>query len=351
MTNDRQAALIEAWLDATLDDAGLAELETLLLESAEARQDFWERAAIHGLVREAAKMAFAPPVPEDPAATPAGNSPPSRAPAVATVRTSPPWLRRGLWLGAAAVLVGGCGIGSAATSMAIAYSGLLTRTVAPQIVHDEGFEHPPAPAPHYLPTEFDVWGGDETEVVSADRGVVPRSGRKMLRFVSSHPSGMAYEGNASEIWRVLDLDELRRLEGAHELRVEIAAFFNGVVPPGVARAGCLVGAIATDVQPAVLGERWRTLFDAAAVASTRIAIGQRSSVIDDDPATWQRLSASVTVPAEARYLVLYCLASTRPADQAHAGAAEYIDDITVTVSPVEPQAVAAAAAPRTGGSR
>lgn len=359
--NDRHGDLIDAWLDATLDDAGLAELEGLLLESAEARQDFWQRAAIHGLLREAAKMAYAARVPDDAGGHAAGSHGPGRGaghanPALA--RGAPPpagnsrfRFQRGLLLGAVAVLVGGCGLGSGATSIVLAYSGLLSRVIKPLMVHEEGFEHPPAPAHDYLPTELNVWGGDETKVVGAESQIVPRSGRSMLRFVSSHPQGMHYEGKASEVWRVLDLDQLRQLGAANDLQVEITAFFNGVVPPGVPRAGCLVGAIATDVQPAELGERWRTLFDAAEVATTRIAIGQRSSVIDGDPATWQRLSASVTVPAEARYLVLYCLASTRPADQAHADAAEYIDDITVTVSPIEPRVIAAAAAARQGGIR
>lgn len=60
--------LIEAWLDGTLDDAGFAELEAELLESAAARDDFWERAAFHGLMAEAARLAWgedgkAPPTP------------------------------------------------------------------------------------------------------------------------------------------------------------------------------------------------------------------------------------------------------------------------------------------------
>lgn len=355
--NDRHGDLIEAWLNETLDDAGLAELEGLLLESAEARQDFWQRAAIHGLLREAAKMAYAARVPDDAGGHPAGSHGSGRGAGhanPASMRGAPPAgksrfrLGRGLLLGAVAVLVGGCGLGSVATSIALAYSGLLARVITPLLVHEEGFEYPPAPAHDYLPTELNVWGGDETKVVGAEGQIVPRSGHSMLRFVSSHPQGMHYEGKASEVWRVLDLDQLRQLGAANDLQVEITAFFNGVVPPGVPRAGCLVGAIATDVQPAELGERWRTLFDAAEVTATRIAIGQRSSVIDGDPATWQRLSASVTVPAEARYLVLYCLASTRPAEQAHADAAEYIDDITVTVSPVEPRVIAAA---RQGGNR
>lgn len=337
MTDDRRSGLIEAWLDATIDDAGLVELEAVLLESAEARQDFWRRAAIHGLLREAAKMAYAPPVS-------AGRS------VLALSRGRHSWLRLSRMLGAAAILIGGCGLGSAVTSFALAYSGLLVGPVAPVVVHEESFEFPPAPESNYLPTEFNVWGGDETEVVEAERGIVPCSGSKMLRFVSSHPRGKAYEGNASEIWRVLDLDELR-IEGTRELRVDVAASFNSAVPPGVPRVGCLVGAIATDVHPAVLGARWRTLFDTAEIASTRIAVGQRCTGIDDDPATWQRLSATVTVPSEARYLVIYCLASTRPPAQADSRAAEYIDDITVTVSPLEPQVVAAAPPAGAGGIR
>jgi hypothetical protein len=58
MNLDYRDQLIEAWLDGTLDDQRFEELETELLESAAARDAFWDRAAFHGLVAEAARLTW-----------------------------------------------------------------------------------------------------------------------------------------------------------------------------------------------------------------------------------------------------------------------------------------------------
>ena len=74
--------LIEAWLDGTLDDARFAELEAELLESAAARDDFWERAAFHGLMAEAARLAWG----ED------GKAPPTSRRVAGNAKESHGWL-------------------------------------------------------------------------------------------------------------------------------------------------------------------------------------------------------------------------------------------------------------------
>ena len=58
MNLDYRDSLIEAWLNGTLDDAQFAELEAELLESAAARDAFWDRAAFHGVLSEAARLAW-----------------------------------------------------------------------------------------------------------------------------------------------------------------------------------------------------------------------------------------------------------------------------------------------------
>ena len=67
MNLDYRDSLIEAWLNGTLDDAQLAELEAELLESAAARDAFWDRAAFHGVLSEAARLAWGAESEEPPA--------------------------------------------------------------------------------------------------------------------------------------------------------------------------------------------------------------------------------------------------------------------------------------------
>ena len=71
MNLDYRDSLIEAWLNGTLDDAQFAELEAELLESAAARDAFWDRAAFHGVLSEAARLAWGGETEEQPTSGPA----------------------------------------------------------------------------------------------------------------------------------------------------------------------------------------------------------------------------------------------------------------------------------------
>jgi len=57
--------LIEAWVDGDLAEEQLAELERLLRTEPEARREFWQQATIHGLLREAAEVKWAPGAPDN----------------------------------------------------------------------------------------------------------------------------------------------------------------------------------------------------------------------------------------------------------------------------------------------
>jgi hypothetical protein len=337
MMPDHLAHLIEAWLNGTIDDVELAELEVALLESLEVRHEFWRRAAVHGMLHEAAKLEFA-----------AGDAP-EPSPGPPKFATPPLWAGRGAWLrggialGTALLVVGGCGLGSVVTSLAFAYSGLLGRTPPGVVVHHEGFEQPPAPERRNLPDRLDVWGGDESLVVGPEHGIVPQSGDKMLKFLSSRPENATYEGNAAEIWRILDLDAVRAAAGSRDVRVDVSACFNGYSTTGGPRQ-CWISAIATDTHPRDLGPDWRTQFEAAQKNPVAVATAQARERIDADPATWQRFAVTVTAPEGARYLLLHCLTEYRPTEDADVAdrCGQYVDDIEVLASASRPAVVSKA---------
>lgn len=336
MMDDRTNHLIEAWLDGTIDDVELAELEVALLESLDVRHEFWRRASLHGMLHEAAQIEFA-----------AGD--------VAHVSPDPPtfttplragrgaWLRGSIALGTAFLVVGGCGIGSVVTSLAFAYSGLLGRTPPGVVVHHEGFERPPAPERRNLPDRLDVWGGDESLVVGPEYGVVPQSGDKMLKFLSSGPQGATWRGAAAEIWRILDLDAVRAAAGSRDVRIDVSACFNGCSTAEGPRQ-CWISAIATDTHPRDLGPDWRTQFEAAQKNPVAVATAQARERIDADPATWQRFAVTVTAPEGARYLLLHCLTEYRPTEDADVAdrCGQYVDDIEVLASASRPALVSKA---------
>jgi hypothetical protein len=58
MNEDHGDHLIHGHLDDTLSALERSEFETLMLESAVARRRFWQLAEVHGLAREAVRLAW-----------------------------------------------------------------------------------------------------------------------------------------------------------------------------------------------------------------------------------------------------------------------------------------------------
>jgi len=334
--NDRTNHLIDAWLDGTIDDLELAELEVALLESLDVRHEFWRRASLHGMLHEAAKIESAAGKSPDAAA----GGPGFESPAPRAFRGS--WLRGGVAASMVFLLLGGCGIGSVATSLAFAYAGLRGPTRPAIVVHEEGFERPPAPEQRHVPDRLDVWGGDESVVVGPEHGIAPQSGARMLKFLSARPAAANYEGYASEIWRIIDLESVRVAAGSRDVRIDFSAWFNGCPGQGEPRQ-CWISAIATDTHPRDLGHDWRVQFQAAQKNPGGVATAQARERIDTDPATWQRFSVTVTAPPGARYLLLHCLTEYRPGqdDDVADRCGQYVDDIDVAVSVAQPAVVTA----------
>jgi hypothetical protein len=355
----RVATLVDRWLDDAISADEIAEMESMLLESSGARRTFWRRAGLHGLLHEAARIRFGGSVesPAEAAETVAasggaiGNSRRGeRAGRRRPSRFTAGWWRPGVLAACCLLLVGGGGLGSLVTSLATAHASRVAAEGSGAItVLAEGFESPPAPAEDYLPTTLDSWGGDETRVVGrgewdANR-MLPRSGQSMLRFVSGHPRGRDYAGVASEIWRFVDLDELRAIAGSKDIRVELSAWFNSVQPAEGCVPLCGLRAIATHLGP---GDVKDTLWldngvlgdpDAAEERPSSMAAAESKDRLDADPASWQPLTVVLSLPAGSpRYLLVHCYALDRSAAAAAAAdrlPGQYVDDISLTVEPAD----------------
>lgn len=298
----RHELLFDAWFDGTIADDEFAELEAGLLESRDVRRCFWERAGVHGMLREAARIKFATfpavedrsdmvaEVPVRPASSPGFFS-------RSTLGSATRWLvPAATWL--VAVLV---------TSTGVAYTHRWATTSPALItVHREGFETPPPPGHDFLPEQFDAWGGDETEVVAGEAGIAPHGGSRMLRFESNHPRNNPGPGAIGEIWRFIDLDTLRTANGGQLGQVRLSAFFNAAQSGLAVNPYGGVSLVATDTPPQAVRHDWRQLFVAAESRPTFVATAESRQALDGDRASWQRVTASVTPPEGARYLVLHC---------------------------------------------
>lgn len=260
------------------------------------------------------------------------------------------WLAGGLLL---AVLAAGLGAGAA--SLALAYSDKMAEVIAPaRLVHFESFETITDPETNYIPARTDVWGGDETVVIQgADReGISPKSGGSMLRFVSSHPSGETYQANASEVWRFIDLAELRSEADSETLDIEFSAWFNTVTPDSGQRPHGGLSIVATNVPPA----EWdKTLWEETSPFDHRQALAWRQPLataaakkrLDDDPHSWQPVTTILAVPQEATYLLLHCYVVDHGASAVNGDrfSGQYVDDIEVRVAGSNRYGVGKTAAP------
>ncbi len=345
MRDDHTDALIQSWLDGSLDDRSFAELEAVLAASPAARQQFWAEVQFHGELHEAFKLRCS----HLAAVVPAAEQP---APATA-VRgrarsTGGGWGRRTRWLAAAATLMlGGCGVGSVATSLSLAYAGWAPAAKQPVVVIHEGFEAPPAPRADFVPRQPGFWSGDVTEVVGAEQQITPKAGRSMLRFVSTSPADESPAFNvASELWRLVDLDEVRQQLGADhspvDLELRLTATFNGVPPSAGRQPKCGLKMIATDAASPAAHAIWLqsglTNAQSDNPAATYV-MGEQQLFFDPDPGSWQRLTVQLHAPATARYLMLYCHvhdSSDAARDTSVRFEGQYVDEIELTAQPASP---------------
>ena len=129
MNLDYRDSLIEAWLNGTLDDNQFAELEAELLESAAARDAFWDRAAFHGVLSEAARLAWGAESEEQPTSGPATLRQPRLQSALQSGLRD--WLPSRLSGGWAAALFG---------------AAVITAVVAMLLLSPSNQAHAPAPA-------------------------------------------------------------------------------------------------------------------------------------------------------------------------------------------------------------
>ena len=345
MLDNHTTELIQGWLDGGLDDRAFAELEAVLAESPEARRQFWDEVRFHSELHDAFKIRC----------TAVGDALPSECSARAPEKLMPTrsgrrFLRRqGGWLAAAVtIMLGGCGLGCVVTSLSLAYADWSPAQLKGITLLHETFEAEPYPRHDFVPTVTGYWSGDVTSIVKAEQGVRPKAGRQMLRFVETAPANESPAfTSASEIWRLVDLDDARKQMGVDhddvDLALELTATFNGVAASPGRRPQCFIKAIATDASIPSARSLWLKSGLEGAQQSDPAGVyvlAEQQESLDADPGSWQRLTVSLHVPAKARFLMLYCVASDR-SDAARDSAVrlegQYVDEIVLTARPVTPQ--------------
>jgi len=277
--------LIHGHLDDALTDSAQAEFESLMIESASARRRFWELAEVHGLAREAARLAWA----ED-----AADEAPTG------FRSEGPKPRRWLQWRPLAAAAAGIVFGMLCTSVVFGY--VMPKVGKAITLLQESFETGPAPMVTGRPDKAGVWSGDYSEVGGGQQGVKPESGKKMLRFLRADFEGRTIpESFSSDVFRLVDMRPYRREFADGGAVVQLSAVFNAAPFGDGESYKCGLTIFALD---AALVDG--SSLNAEQVLATQSLARSTSSHLhmDRDSATWQRLGNELRVPPNTDYLLI-----------------------------------------------
>lgn len=291
--------LIHHYLEGCLSENEAARLSALLEHSAEARERYWATASVHGLLEDSLQQASLRVI--------TGQETRTQTPVAKWF----PW--RPLASAAAGLAFGICG-----ASMVWAYAlPMAERTEERSIATlTEGFEKTELTPPRGFPRRANEWSGDLSASVTAESGVAPIEGDRMMRLEQASPNSRRF----SYAWRIVDLAE-HPAPGEEETRkVEVSAAFNTAGEARPLRYQIRLAAFSQE--PGEVRQIWNhesVLFDTILQHA-----GRNVHVEADDPG-WQLVLASMEIPPGTRSLLISLAASE--ADSASAPREYYLDDV------------------------
>ena len=174
-----------------------------------------------------------------------------------------------------------------------------------------------------FPSQFQAWGGDEVSYRSAENGITPRTGSRMLGFDSAAPNGPGGTGSSCELYQLVDVSTRANAGGA---LAEASFYVNRLDEPQIdsrffLRLYSLAGT------PDTLGEQLQDM--------EYLQFDQVELISDADPSTWEQLVLSVTLPTGTDFVALAIVANENVSnDLADEFLGNYADDVSLTI--VEP---------------
>ncbi|MEK0445688.1 MAG: hypothetical protein RLZZ399_1009 [Verrucomicrobiota bacterium] len=287
----------ESWvtrfLEGSIDPETLRQLEDRLAKDPVARAHFRRVANLDGGLREWSAIRSAQMAWNEKGSALSGHA------------------RRSFWPGwsaAAAIALGGLLTGVLSSSLVFARTLSQREPVGVHLPLANGdFSAEITPLADGPPSRTGWWSGDFSRVCGAEQGVTPPVGNKMLRMLRADnrhtpPGGGQQSG---EMWQLVDVSTLRSQIGSKPARIEVSAQFNSArIPPGERYTFALT-AYAFDAEPEEFSELWKNQKERA------LSHVSKAELSDDDPKSWQRISAQLLLPSEANVL-LVCVRAAAP---------------------------------------
>lgn len=296
---ETQLELVRRYLDGTATAEEVRSLESLILKDPGLRREFLHYANVDAAL--------------------AGTRRP-QVPVIAQPKRKigPSW--RPLAAAAAGVV-----IGIFCTSMVFAYASPKFAMAKARVLRlwSEGFESGPMETLPGLPREAGTLSGDEARVVTTENGLKPKSGTKMLRFVSATFAGENAKKSAwGDVYRLVDLRE--QMSGG-KATVRLTANFNGVHFPQGEEYSCDLELCALEDDPAEAPQPLALPW----VRENSASVAGRKFPMKGD-GVWQEAVVEVPVSPQTRFVLAHLAVLRRkpfpPVEPVRFGA-HYVDDV------------------------
>ncbi|MCX6848049.1 MAG: hypothetical protein NTY98_03930 [Verrucomicrobia bacterium] len=322
MDPNRLHVLFAAHSDGRLTAEEHAELQERLRADAEARRLWFVHQdvedGLHALAQQDGAVDLA---------APAAN--------VKAAHARRGWLQWRPLTAAAAGLVLGLFSASVVFAYAVPRVGPWAERVLALPLADAGFEGEEAPAAQGVPVRFGLWSGDFSESTTAQQGVVPKEGRRMLRFlradsaVSSAAAGVE-KRSSGNLYQVVDLRAWREEIADGQAVVDWSAWYQWV--PGAEETGMefMTNVWAFTGTTEILPRNWKEhLYQETAKSSHRMN-GEEAR------GKWRETAGRMTVPADTDFLVIELKVIPQgPGPEAGAGAYRFsgcfADDVRIVL--------------------
>lgn len=315
MTDDYLDRLIHGHLDDVLGDVEREEFAARMCDSESARARFWELAEVHGMARDAARLAW--PDEETTVAVP--------RPMVSLRASVAQWRPIGL-------VAAGLVLGVLMTGLAWAIARPSLKPL--HVLLAEDFETTAAPIAGGVPTAADVWSGDFSELVGGQSNVRPADGHRMLRFLRADYEGKPNPGGyIGEIYRLIDVRDRRAELAAGDAVVQVSARFNAAPAADDEKFYASLSLYALDATTVTDG----ALRNGTVLLDRAEAVTRRSNqALDRDVTTWQQMSTDLRLPPNTEFLLLRIAVAHGPPTRSAPGhetfAAHYADDVRVVLA-------------------
>jgi hypothetical protein len=228
-----------------------------------------------------------------------------------------------------AAIAAGIVFGTFCTSVVFGLVAQRAATVkeTPLPVFDPGLESTAPITARNVPNRVGIWGAQSARVVTAENGVEPREGQRMLRLEPT-PRNKKGETFLSPAYQMLDLRSLPKASRGRDAEVQVTASFcaaNSEVNSLYA-----IRIFALNQPPDKARSRFWQKKDEEGVAIVQQTFGTAPG-----EGGWRTFSLKMPLPRGARTLV-FILAAGVPKDATEGASFYYLDDVRMSV--LSPQA-------------